>query len=189
MSALPFIFFTNELHVIPLATIQSGQPPQAISIAKTFFQSQIDDIQREFTEVKTMGSATAEEWFKGLDDRGKEKRNDAARWEKWEITGGVGRMRITEPHEFGNVTAESNGHDSSSTMTNPGQSTPATNGHTQPFQIQNTPYFTSQASQQVSMLPQAIHASFRTWTKYQPAQSTNMRLTTEASSNQWGSSI
>lgn len=30
-----------------------------------------------------MGSATAEEWLKGLDGRGSERRNDASRWENW----------------------------------------------------------------------------------------------------------
>lgn len=46
-----------------------------------------------------MGSATFEEWLKGLDDRGKERRNDAARWERWEVSGGVARMRNLQSHE------------------------------------------------------------------------------------------
>lgn len=96
MAALPFVFLTNELHVIPLATLQSGQHPQSIQITKNFFQPQIDDIKREFLEVKSMGSATAEEWLKGLDDRGKERRNDSTRWEKWETSGGVARMNAIE---------------------------------------------------------------------------------------------
>lgn len=162
MAALPFVFFTNELHVLPLTTVQSGQPPQAISIAKVFFQPQLDDIQREFTNVKDMGTATAEEWFKGLEDRGRERRNDSARWEKWEATGGITRMQFTETHEAETVTAQSNGSGPGLATTNIAQSIPSINGHLQTFQNQNPPYFTTQSSQQHSMLPQAIHTSFPT---------------------------
>ena len=170
MSALPFVFLTNELHVLPSATLQLGQPPPSISIAKTFFQPQIDDIQREFSEVKTMGLGTAEEWFKGLDDRGKERRNDAARWEKWEATGGVARMRTSEIHEAAGVTAGHDGHNSSSTTTNNRQTAATSSGHFQSLYVQDLPHFTSEPSQQVSVLPQPVHTSFRMWTQHQNSQ-------------------
>jgi hypothetical protein len=92
MTALPFIFLTNELHVIPAATLQSG-PPTGIQISKYFFKPHIEDLKQEFDDVKNMGSAAAEEWIKGLEGRGRERRNDALRWERWEASGGVGRMR------------------------------------------------------------------------------------------------
>ena len=99
MSALPFVFFTNELQILPTATLQYGHPPSTIQMSKHFFQKQIEDLKTEFSEVQSMGTATVEEWIKGLDGRGKERRNDAARWEKWEASGGVLRMRGTEQHE------------------------------------------------------------------------------------------
>lgn len=41
-----------------------------------------------------MGVATAEEWLKGLDYRGKERRSDASRWENWATSnGGLKQMR------------------------------------------------------------------------------------------------
>jgi len=46
-----------------------------------------------------MGTGTAEEWLKGLDERGKEKRADASRWERWESIGGVQRMQNSERTE------------------------------------------------------------------------------------------
>ena len=99
MAALPFIFITNELHVIPAATLQNGNPPSTIQMTKHYFKPHIEAIKEEFNNVKSMGSATAEEWLKGLDDRGKERRNDAARWERWEASGGVMRMRSAEIQE------------------------------------------------------------------------------------------
>jgi hypothetical protein len=99
MPALSFVFFTNELHVLPLATLQIEQPPPSIKITKHFFQTHIEELKSEFFRVHSMGTATAEEWIKGLEERGKERRNDAGRWEKWEASGGVTRMRGLDSHK------------------------------------------------------------------------------------------
>ncbi|KAI9651143.1 hypothetical protein NHQ30_001180 [Ciborinia camelliae] len=99
MPALPFVFLTNELHVIPATALQQGQPPPNTQITKYYFKKHIDAIKDEFESVKAMGSATIEEWLKGLEDRGKQRRNDAARWERWEASGGVIRMKTLEKHE------------------------------------------------------------------------------------------
>lgn len=98
MAALPFVFLTNELHVVSSATLQHTQAPQ-VQITKNFLKSHIDDIMSEFFKIKAMGSGTAEEWLKGLDERGKDKRNDAAKWERWEAAGGIQRMRRGDPSE------------------------------------------------------------------------------------------
>jgi hypothetical protein len=93
MAALPFIFLTNEMHVIPISTLQTGQQPTNTKITKHYYKYHIDEIKREFEDVKALGSATAEEWLKGLEGRGKERRDDAARWERWEAVGGISKMR------------------------------------------------------------------------------------------------
>lgn len=158
MAALPFVFLTNELHVLPLATLQNGQPPPQIQITKNFFQPHIDDMKREFLDVQTMGSATAEEWLKGLDDRGKERRNDSMRWERWEASGGIARIHIAEPQgasrsttQPGNVTV---------LVSTPGSAQgPALNG--------NMPIFAeiNLSAPQVSQLPPPpIHTSLREYT-------------------------
>lgn len=101
MTALPFVFLTNQLHALPLATLQNGPPP-GIKITKHFLKSHVDDIHKEFLAVKSLGSATVEEWLKGLDVRGVNRRNDGSRWERWEASGGVNRMRVSEsqiPHK------------------------------------------------------------------------------------------
>ncbi|CZT48873.1 uncharacterized protein RSE6_09639 [Rhynchosporium secalis] len=92
MAALPFIFLTNEIHVISAAALQNGQHPPSLQITKHFFNAHVNGIKKEFEDVKAMGSATAEEWLKGLERRGKERRNDAARWERWQTSGGIERM-------------------------------------------------------------------------------------------------
>jgi hypothetical protein len=116
MAALPFVFFTNELHVIPPATLQSGQPPPAIQITKHFSSQRIDDIKKEFEGVKMLGSATAEEWLKGLDGLGKERRNDAARWERWEGSGGLAKMRFLGSHESPKLEGHANNSQSMKTF-------------------------------------------------------------------------
>jgi hypothetical protein len=107
MAALPFIFLTDDLHIVYSTTLQQGQPPANVQLVKYFFKAQVEDIKQEFFKVKAMGSGTAEEWLKGLDDQGREKRNDASRWERWEATGGVKRMREDEPAEVQEVVRKS----------------------------------------------------------------------------------
>ena len=99
MAALPFVFLTNELHVVPPIALEGGAPPPSIQITKFFLKSHVDEIKHEFFGVKSLGNGTAEEWLKGLEERGRKRRNDAARWERWQSSGGIARMRTTEPSE------------------------------------------------------------------------------------------
>lgn len=82
--------------MISPTTLQTGQQPPHIQISKYYSNEQIQDIKKEFEDVKALGTATAEEWLKGLDGRGKERRNDASRWERWEASGGLVRMQASE---------------------------------------------------------------------------------------------
>jgi hypothetical protein len=155
MAALPFVFLTNELHVLPLATLQSGPPPPITQMTKNFYQPQIEDIKREFMEVKSMGSATAEEWLKGLDDRGKERRNDSIRWERWEGSGGVARMRSTEPQAAAKPATQAGN------FTLP--TTTPSNGHAPTLPDRNP------SASQASRLPPPIHTSLRkSWLRICP---------------------
>ena len=106
MAALPFIFLTTELHVVASTTLQQGQPPTNMQISKYFFKPHVEEIKQEFFKVKALGSGTAEEWIKGLDNRGKDKRLDLVRWERWEASGGLHRMRNEEPVDLHEITAK-----------------------------------------------------------------------------------
>ncbi|OBT61325.1 hypothetical protein VE03_09541 [Pseudogymnoascus sp. 23342-1-I1] len=106
MAALPFIFLTAELHVVASTTLQQGQPPTNMQIGKYFYKPHVEDIKQEFFRVKALGSGTAEEWIKGLETRGKDKRLDLVRWERWESSGGLQRMRSKEPTEANGTTGK-----------------------------------------------------------------------------------
>jgi hypothetical protein len=93
--ALPFVLLTTDLRVVSPATVQSEALPPLIQVTKVYLSSSIDSMKDEFMSVRQMGMATAEEWLKGLEVRGKEQRNDAARWEKWTGSGGLSQIRPT----------------------------------------------------------------------------------------------
>ncbi|CAJ2513352.1 Uu.00g014710.m01.CDS01 [Anthostomella pinea] len=93
MPALPFVLVTDSTHVIPSAMLQDGQATHVLQLTKIFLSEHIEKLRREFLSVKAMGTATTEEWLKGLEDRGKEQQSDSVRWEKWESSGGTRQMR------------------------------------------------------------------------------------------------
>ncbi|KAI1350182.1 hypothetical protein F5Y01DRAFT_305580 [Xylaria sp. FL0043] len=91
--ALPFVFISDDKHIIPSAMVQTGQATLELSVTKVFLSSHVTTIHEEFSSVRAMGEATAEEWLKGLEGRGKELRADSLRWEKFEISGGLISMQ------------------------------------------------------------------------------------------------
>ncbi|KAK7426873.1 hypothetical protein QQZ08_006619 [Neonectria magnoliae] len=73
--------------------MQTGTLPSQSQVTKVFWSRHLEQIKEEFETVKLLGSAAAEEWVKGLEIRGKQALVDASRWEKWDLAGGVHRMR------------------------------------------------------------------------------------------------
>lgn len=88
-------FVTPELHVIPPQLLFAGSDPTHSQVAKVFSSEQVKAIYAEFEGVQALGHATAEEWVKGLENRGKRSLADASRWERWYLTGGVHDMRTS----------------------------------------------------------------------------------------------
>ncbi|KAI1336408.1 hypothetical protein F5Y15DRAFT_206134 [Xylariaceae sp. FL0016] len=106
--ALSFVFVTDDMHLIPPTSLQNGQIPPDFRVTKLFSSSDVDKIQNEFLSVKSMGKATMEEWLKGLEDRGKKKRSDSLRWEKWELSSGIVQMnKMLSPEILRNTAAPS----------------------------------------------------------------------------------
>lgn len=161
MSALPFVLMTNELHIVSLTTFQSGSQPSSISVAKYFFNPPLEDIKLELAHVKDLGPATAEEWLKGLDDRGKELRNDSFRWERWEKTGGVSRVRSAEDHGYTQNTARTEGSALALGQLQHPLPLPPTNGHIQNVAKSATPHLPT-PPQALSNISQPIPISIRT---------------------------
>jgi hypothetical protein len=157
MTALPFIFLTNEIHVIPATTLQSG-PPTGIQISKHFFKPHVEKLKQEFDDVKAMGSAAAEEWMKGLEGRGRERRNDAVRWERWDVSGGISRMRNLEINGIRIPERQSSTHSLQATSFPP---VTTTHGHTSLYQCHNgtqqsTPFQSTQPAHLPLPLPGAL---------------------------------
>ncbi|KAI1373601.1 hypothetical protein F4677DRAFT_211621 [Hypoxylon crocopeplum] len=93
MSALPFALITSEMHTISPDALQRGLVQPDLQVTKIYLSEHVEKLKEEFLSVKSMGGATAEEWLKGLETRGKELLNDTMRWEKWASTGGVAQMQ------------------------------------------------------------------------------------------------
>ncbi|KAH9883732.1 hypothetical protein F4778DRAFT_765410 [Xylariomycetidae sp. FL2044] len=91
--ALPFVLVSDDLHVINQSALQQAQLPSGLSITKRFSLGDVETLKEELCSVRSMGGATLEEWLKGLDERGKAQRADTLRWEKWDLQGGITRMR------------------------------------------------------------------------------------------------
>ena len=99
MPAIPFALFTPSMHYVSSSSLLRGsQPPPGLTLTKSFFNGQIDEMKCKFEEVKSLGPGVAEEWIKGLEGNGKEKLADAARWEQFELTGGL-RYLKSAPHQ------------------------------------------------------------------------------------------
>ncbi|KPM40002.1 hypothetical protein AK830_g6551 [Neonectria ditissima] len=134
LPALPVVFVTDELHVIPPQVMQAGISPSISQITKVFWSHHLEQIKSEFETVKLLGSAAAEEWVKGLEIRGKKALADASRWEKWDLAGGLHRMQtcpsyvspaLAEPTKTNGVGASSShpssGHSAENHHQNHGQ--------------------------------------------------------------------
>ncbi|KAI0882694.1 uncharacterized protein GGS22DRAFT_168524 [Annulohypoxylon maeteangense] len=93
ISALPFVLVTNKMHIVSPDALQKGLVLPDLQVTKIYLPEQVERLKCEFLSVKSMGGATAEEWLKGLEARGKELFNDLMRWEKWMSTGGVTQMQ------------------------------------------------------------------------------------------------
>ncbi|KAK8433106.1 hypothetical protein IWX49DRAFT_101593 [Phyllosticta citricarpa] len=90
LAALPYVFVTQHLHVVPSTVIGStSSVPPSVKIAKWYWRDHVRDIQRQFDEARSLGPAAGEEWLKGLEDVGRQRLVDAERWERWERTRGM----------------------------------------------------------------------------------------------------
>ncbi len=97
LPALPFALISPLNHFIANSVLRSTAPPPALQLTKHYYKPHIEELKRQLNEVKELGPASAEEWIKGLDGDGKERCNDAMRWEQWEAKGGLKKVN-QRPH-------------------------------------------------------------------------------------------
>ncbi|CCC14126.1 unnamed protein product [Sordaria macrospora k-hell] len=86
LQAIPFAYVTPDLRVQPSNTPDTEKQ-------KLFSPSDVEEVTKEFHDVQALGPGVLDEWMKGLNNRGKNAQNEASKWEKWYVSGGVARMR------------------------------------------------------------------------------------------------
>jgi hypothetical protein len=82
--ALPYALITGDHNYIPAHLLQSVTLPPNVEIGKYYYKKHVEAITQELSDAQSLGQAAAEEWSKGLDDKGKERMKTADNWEKWE---------------------------------------------------------------------------------------------------------
>ncbi|MCJ1351859.1 MAG: hypothetical protein MMC33_001843 [Icmadophila ericetorum] len=92
LPALSYAFVSQTDHYVASTVLRNGAPPSELQLIKLYYKPHIQDIKNQLDQVRELGSASAEEWIKGLDMEGKDRLNDAARWETWEAKGGLAKV-------------------------------------------------------------------------------------------------
>ena len=123
LSALPFAFVTATNHFVSSAALQGMAHLPPLRMEKHYYKLHIEDIKKRLGEAKALGGASVEEWTKGLPSEGKERRDDAIRWEQWEARGGLKKVNAKAPAKqsstpaissFGSLPQPKKGEDHSS---------------------------------------------------------------------------
>lgn len=81
---LPHAFRTQDHHFVFDLVKQTQGIPGHLRVMRTYHKKNLAAIEEELEEVKSFGEGTADEWRKGLAQRGKDAMADASRWERWE---------------------------------------------------------------------------------------------------------
>lgn len=67
-------------------TLRQQQPPPDLKLTKYHYGPDVEELENQLVEVQALGTAAAEEWFKGLQSSGKKRQDDAERLEHWELS-------------------------------------------------------------------------------------------------------
>ncbi|MCJ1403945.1 hypothetical protein MMC11_007168 [Xylographa trunciseda] len=94
LQALPFAFISQSEHFVASIALRNANPPLDVQLTKHYYKFHVEEIKRQLRGAEELGSGSAEEWMKGLKNEGQEKCNDAARWEQWEVKGGLKKVNI-----------------------------------------------------------------------------------------------
>ena len=82
---LPFALFTPSFNYVTSAALRQQDPPAALALTKYFLIADIEEQENQLLEVQALGTAAVQEWFKGLQQAGKQRQEDAERVEQWEF--------------------------------------------------------------------------------------------------------
>ena len=85
---------TDTNDYIPNLILRNSGGQSSVSMTKYYYKPHVRKIKEQLDEVRELGAGSAEEWSKGLAEEGKERINDAIRWEQWEARGGLKKVNI-----------------------------------------------------------------------------------------------
>ncbi|KAF2278220.1 uncharacterized protein EI97DRAFT_431486 [Westerdykella ornata] len=83
--ALPFALITSDANYIPAYTLQAATTPAHVEISKYYYKPHVVELTEELERALSLGPAAAEEWYKGLEVRGKDRMKCYENWERWEV--------------------------------------------------------------------------------------------------------
>ncbi|KAI4281101.1 MAG: hypothetical protein L6R38_003933 [Xanthoria sp. 2 TBL-2021] len=90
--AIPFALVSKSMNYIPKALSRESTMPPSLELVKRFYKPHIQQIRRQLVDVQELGTASTDEWSKGLDEEGHNRMDDAQRWEQWEAKGGLKKV-------------------------------------------------------------------------------------------------
>ncbi|KAL8658117.1 MAG: hypothetical protein Q9226_001267 [Calogaya cf. arnoldii] len=95
--ALPFALVSKSMNYIPNALLRESTVPPSLDLFKRFYKPHVQQIRQRLDDVQELGTASADEWSKGLGEEGKERMNEVLRWEQWEAKGGLKKVNARPP--------------------------------------------------------------------------------------------
>lgn len=94
LPALPFAFISSSNHYITNTVLRNTATPPQQQLTKHYYKPHIQEIKQRLKGARDLGSASADEWIKGLDGEGKDRLIEAVRWEQWEAKGGLKKVNL-----------------------------------------------------------------------------------------------
>ena len=94
LPALPFAFISSSNNYITNTALRNTAPPPQLQLTKYYYKPHIEEIKQRLEGARELGSASADEWIKGLDGEGKDRLSEAVRWEQWEAKGGLKKVNL-----------------------------------------------------------------------------------------------
>ena len=91
IAGLSYAYMTNDLDYVNTMIVKSGCSPES-PLTKWYLRSDALALASTGDQVQDLGIAAVEEWYKGLAGPGTERMSDAARFERYEISGGLTRL-------------------------------------------------------------------------------------------------
>ena len=106
LQALPFAFMSETNHYVPHSVLRNWTTRPTAPLIKRYYKPHIEEVKRQFEVAKELGTASAEEWIKGLARQGQERLEEVIRWEQWEAKGGLKRVNTRPKPQAGNKVAK-----------------------------------------------------------------------------------